>query len=91
MKYLEHIHDLAILISHFPSHKFYKLFKALTDTVVTDLKLRRGRIPSEGLVFVRSTADFRWGTVCDDGWDDTDASVVCRALGYPGNWNEILT
>ena len=46
----------------------------------TDIRLRDGRTPADGRVEV--CLNGHWGSFCVDTWDDIDAKVVCRQLGY---------
>ena len=48
-----------------------------------DVRLAGGENPNEGTVEV--CVENRWeGSICDEGWDNADAAVLCRQLGLEG-------
>ncbi|XP_063595019.1 uncharacterized protein LOC134771996 isoform X1 [Penaeus indicus] len=56
------------------------------DVGVTRLETKTEALKgtTSGTVFVKHRG--RWGTVCDDAFDDKQAKVICRSLGYDGGW-----
>jgi len=46
---------------------------------VADIRLSSSDLFNEGRLEVKVAG--RWGTVCDDAFDDVDASVACAMLG----------
>ena len=46
------------------------------------VRLVNGGVPNEGRVEVRIPGTERWGTVCDDTFNEKAASIVCKQLGF---------
>ena len=57
-----------------------------TECTDRDIRLRGGEL-SDRIGGVEVCMAGKWGLICDDHWDDIDASVVCRQLGYTGKVN----
>ena len=56
------------------------LIAAIMRCNTGDIRLQGSTSVDEGRVEVCMNGV--WGTVCDNNWNDSDASVVCRQLGF---------
>lgn len=76
-----HREKFSIFVSQFrQSFLAYVEGTAAQDTR-TQVRLVGGTRRS-GRVEVRRTSSEAWGTICDHYWEQTEANVVCKMLGF---------
>lgn len=46
------------------------------------VRLFGGQAETEGTIEICQSGVFQGATICDDLWDNADAAVVCRELGF---------
>ena len=66
---------------------FVTVLLARADCANGDVRLMNGTTPYEGRVEI--CYDGVWGSVCDSGWNDQDAAIVCLQLEFQGASNDV--
>ena len=61
-------------------HSFWCVLVSVGCPTNGEVRLLEGNSPLEGRVEV--CKDSNWNGICDAGWNDADARIICRQLGF---------